>query len=49
VIPVDWSREARSVLEPAGADVLYRESMLPHTIDPTLVPELADFVANATG
>ena len=49
VIPVDWSRGARSVLEPAGADVLYRESLLPHTIDPTIVPELAAFVENASG
>ncbi len=49
VIAVDWSREARSVLEAAGADVLYREAPLPHTIDPTIVPELADLVASATG
>jgi phospholipase/carboxylesterase len=48
VIPVDWGREARSVLETAGADVLYRESPLPHTIDPAVVPELADLVAGAT-
>ena len=44
VISVDWSREARDVLEEAGADVLYREAPLPHTIDPRIVPELADFV-----
>ena len=44
VIPVEWSREARQALEGAGADVLYRESALPHTIDPRLVPELAAFV-----
>ena len=44
VIPVDWSREARRVIEDAGADVLYRESPLPHAIDPRLVPELAAFV-----
>ena len=49
VIPADWSREARSMLEAAGADVLYREAPLPHTIDPTIVPELAAFVANTTG
>ena len=45
VIPVDWSRAARRTLEQAGADVLYRESPLPHTIDPRLVPELRAFVA----
>jgi phospholipase/carboxylesterase len=49
VIPVDWSREARTILEAAGADVLYREAPLPHTIDPSIVPELAAFVVNATG
>jgi phospholipase/carboxylesterase len=48
VIAVDWSREARQVLEAAGADVLYREAPLPHTIDPAVGPELADLVATAT-
>ena len=47
VIPVDFSREARSLLEPAGADVLYREYPLPHTIDPGFIPELQAFVAAA--
>jgi phospholipase/carboxylesterase len=47
VIPVEWSREARRVLEDGGADVLYRESPLPHTIDPRIVPDLADFVRRA--
>jgi phospholipase/carboxylesterase len=45
VIQVQWGREARSVLEAAGADVLYRETPLPHTIDPHVVPELAGFVS----
>ena len=47
VISVDFSREARRVLEEAGADVLYREAPLPHTIDPAIVPELQAFVAAA--
>jgi phospholipase/carboxylesterase len=47
VIPVDWSREARQTLEQAGAEVLYRESPQPHTIDPRLVPELRVFVEGA--
>ena len=47
VIPVDSSREARRVLEEAGANVLYREAPLPHTIDPTIIPELQAFVAAA--
>jgi phospholipase/carboxylesterase len=44
IISVEWSREARIVLEGAGADVLYREAPLPHAIDPSIVPELAAFV-----
>ena len=49
VIPVDWSREARRALEKAGAEVWYRESPLPHTIDPRILPELRDLVAAAVG
>jgi phospholipase/carboxylesterase len=44
VISVEHSREARAALEEAGADVIYRESPLPHAIDPTIIPELAAFV-----
>jgi len=47
VISVEWSREARRVLEAAGAEPLYRESPLPHTIDPRLVPKLRAFVESA--
>jgi len=47
IIPVEFSRQARSLLEPAGASVLYREYPLPHTIDPSFVPELQAFVAGA--
>jgi phospholipase/carboxylesterase len=47
VIPAAHSRAAREALEGAGADVLYREAPLPHTIDPRLVPELQAFVAAA--
>ena len=47
IIPVDFSREARSLLELDGASVLYREYPLPHTIDPGFVPELQAFVATA--
>ncbi len=47
VITVDWGREARRALEDAGADVLYRESPLPHTIDPAFLPELAALVRRA--
>lgn len=49
VISVGWSRAARAALEAAGAVVTYRESSLPHTIDPRLLPELRAFVAQALG
>jgi phospholipase/carboxylesterase len=50
IIPVDFARQARDLLEPAGADLLYREYPLPHTIDPgflqdDLVPWLRDTLA----
>jgi len=44
VISVDWSREASRLLADAGADVDYRETPVPHTIDPRVVPELRAFV-----
>jgi phospholipase/carboxylesterase len=47
VIPVEFGRRARSLLEAAGADVLYRESPIGHWIDPGVVPELRDVVAGA--
>jgi predicted esterase len=47
VIAVDWSRQARERLEAAGGSVLYRESPLPHTIDPQFAYELAGFVRDA--
>lgn len=49
VIAAEWSRAARAALEAAGADVTYRESPLPHTIDPRFLPELRAFVAQALG
>jgi phospholipase/carboxylesterase len=49
VISVEWSREARSALEAAGADVTYHEAPFPHTIDPAFVPSLRRIVAAATG
>ncbi len=47
VISVDWGRQARDRLEQAGADVLYRESPIPHTIDPRFAHELAKVVRRA--
>jgi phospholipase/carboxylesterase len=45
VIPVEFGRAARDLLREAGADVTYRESPLPHTIDPTFARELPDWIA----
>ena len=47
IISVRFGREAKELVEPAGADVLYREYPLPHTIDPDFLPNLRDFVATA--
>lgn len=47
VIGVEFGRAARDRLEAAGAEVLYRESQIPHTIDPGFVPELADWITGA--
>ncbi|MGH2693932.1 MAG: alpha/beta hydrolase [Actinomycetota bacterium] len=44
VISVDFSRAARSLLEDAGANVVYREYPLPHTIDPDFLNELAGWL-----
>jgi len=40
VISVEWGRQARDLLEGHGADVLYREYPLPHTVDPSFLAEL---------
>jgi phospholipase/carboxylesterase len=44
VISVDFARSARDRLSAAGADVLYRESPMQHTIDPRVVPDLQAWV-----
>jgi phospholipase/carboxylesterase len=45
VIPVEFGRDARDRLEAAGGEVLYRESPIPHTVDPGFVAELGGWVA----
>ena len=45
VIGVEWGRRAREALESVGADVLYRESPLPHAIDPGFVRELQPWLS----
>jgi phospholipase/carboxylesterase len=44
VISVEFAREARELLEGAGASVLYRESPMAHSIDPGYIPELRDWL-----
>jgi phospholipase/carboxylesterase len=47
VIEARFGREARDRLEAAGADVLWRESPVAHTLDEDFLPELRDFVQRA--
>jgi phospholipase/carboxylesterase len=47
MIDVEWARRARTLLETAGADVVYRESPLPHAIDRAFAVDLAPWVARA--
>ena len=44
VIGVEWGRDARERLSAAGAEILYRESPLDHTVDPGFVVELRDWL-----
>lgn len=44
VIGVEWGRQAREILEAAGAAVTYREYPLPHAVDPRYLAELAEWV-----
>ena len=44
VIGVEWGRQAREVLEAAGAEVLYRETPMAHQIDPSFVGEVAEWL-----
>src|SRR5215210_7815870 len=47
VISVEFGRDARDRLVNAGADVLYRESPMPHTIDPGFLRELPAWLRRA--
>jgi phospholipase/carboxylesterase len=44
MIRVEWGRQAKETLEAAGADVLYRESALAHSIDPRVLPEVQEWL-----
>jgi phospholipase/carboxylesterase len=45
VIPVEFGRDARDRLMEAGAAVTYRESPMPHTIDPGFMRELPGWLS----
>jgi phospholipase/carboxylesterase len=47
VIPVEFGRQARKILEDAGAAVLYREYPLPHAVDPRFLVELRSWLGQA--
>ena len=49
VISVEFARESRERLEGAGLDVLYRESPMPHAIDPAFVAELHAWMREVVG
>jgi phospholipase/carboxylesterase len=50
VISVDWSRDARTRLTAAGADLTYRESpQMGHSIDPAFFRELPAWLADTMG
>jgi phospholipase/carboxylesterase len=44
VIPVEFGRAARDRLLAAGADLLYKEYPLPHTLDPQFLDEVRDWL-----
>lgn len=48
VIPVEFGRAAAARVRAAGAAVQWRETPVPHTIDPRVLRELQEFVAAAT-
>ena len=47
IIGVEWGRQAKELLQDAGADVLYREYPLPHTVDPSFLAELRPWLEQA--
>jgi phospholipase/carboxylesterase len=47
VIGVEFGRAARDRLTEAGAEVTYRESPMPHAIDPAFVSELREWLKDA--
>jgi len=48
VIPVELGRSARDRLQAAGAEVTWRESPMPHNIDPGFLRELPGWIADTS-
>jgi phospholipase/carboxylesterase len=46
VISVGFSQQAKKIVEEAGADVLYRESPMTHSVDPSFIAELQPWVSD---
>jgi len=44
IIGVEWGHDARNRLEAAGADVTWRESPMPHAVDPEFLRELGPWL-----
>jgi phospholipase/carboxylesterase len=45
IISVEYARSAQRVLQDAGADLLYREYPVDHTIDPSFLVEVREWLA----
>ena len=46
IIPVQFGREARDLLERAGFDVTYRETPMAHSVDPEYLTELRSWLGS---
>jgi phospholipase/carboxylesterase len=49
VIGVEWGRQAKEILEGAGAEVLYRETPMYHQIDPDFVRDVSAWIVQKVG
>jgi phospholipase/carboxylesterase len=47
IIPVEFGRDARDRLHAAGAEVTYRESPMPHSVDPGFLHDLRPWLERA--
>ena len=49
VIPLEWGERARDRLLEAGAAVTWRDSPMPHAVDPDYLAELAGWISGVLG